>query len=602
MLLGLGAVSALAKPPQALQDWRQVHGKVADGPSPVVSPPNPANDTVINLADYKTVNGTANSDWKAMVLALQACEQTHAAALNIPHGTYSFDDPKILQRNMGGHIQVAGRRDFTIQGNDSTFIFHHLRNGFDFSDCQRVLITNLTIQWDLDLAVPATVSVANNLKVLIVDPSFPISQSTPVGAVTEYDIQNLRWKMNAKEIYRPKNVTLSAPQTLSSPDFSMFAEGSTVAVRTYVYAARGFEFSFGNNADLTFDHVTVKNCPGMAFVGYGADRGFRFTHCAIERRDPLRDLVSTGADGIHIGMSRGDCIIENCDFSYLGDDAVNIHSIWMNMVDRVDDHTAKISTIVYDPTYVSVGDQLQFLQSANLQPIGQSHVTAVVYDAAAQAYTITFDERLPDTLSAGSCVANLNRNSARYVVRNNQFHDHRARGVLAQAPDGLITNNHIQNVMGAAIQLTADNADWHEGYGCTDVSITNNVCEGCNGGLWGGFKNEPGICMGVINVFCQTAQGAGDYATHQRILIANNTVKNTPNISFFVSSAADLTLKDNVIQDCPPSATQGVFITHASHITVSGNQAVNCSMRRGQGIYVESATTSDVTLTDNTGF
>jgi len=570
--------------------------------APVVNPPNPGNTQIINFTDYKTTNGQANSDWQAMVLALQACQQTHAAVLNIPQGTYTFDDPSILTFNDGGHIQLSNLTDLTINGNGSTFVFHYVRNGFDFYNCQRIQVQNLTVVWDFDIAVPGTVQSLNGSNVIVVDPAYVIDASTPVEAVTEYDTANKKWRMNAAEVYWPAGVTLVAPQTFGSPDFNQFPVGDTVAVRTHVYDARGFEFSFTNNADLTFDHITVENCPGMAFVGYGADRGFKFNSCVIQRRDPARDIVSTGADGIHIGMSHGDTIIQNCDFSYLGDDAVNIHSIWMTVVSRVNNTQAKLATIVYDPSYVRVGDTLQFLSKANLTPLGQVHVSAVSYNASKQQYTLTFAEALPSSLPVGSFVANLARSSSRAAISNNYFHDHRARGIMVQSQEISITANHVQNVMGGAIQLTTDIADWNEGYGCTNVVVTGNLCEGCNYGYWGGFANLPGVCMGVINLFSQTPQGLNPTYVHQNILFSNNTVSDTPNLSFFIGSAQNVSLTGNTIQNCPPSATQAIYISRASQVTITGNQAVHCSLNPGRGIYTDAKTTIAVTVANNTGF
>lgn len=570
--------------------------------SPVVNPPNPSNNTVINFTDYKVTNGQANTDWQTMILALQACQQTHAATLNIPQGTYTFNDPSILTFNGGGHIQLTNLTDLTINGNGSTFVFHYVRNGFDFYNCQRVLLENLTVVWDFDIAVPGTVQSLNGSNVIVVNSAYPITASTPVDAVTEYDTTNMKWQMNAQEVYSPANVTLVAPQTLSSPDFSMFPVGDTVAVRNYVYAARGFEFSFNNNADLTFDNITVENCPGMAFVGYGADHGFKFDSCVIQRRDTAHDLISTGADGIHIGMSHGDTIIQNCEFSYLGDDAVNVHGIWMTVASKTNNTTAKLATIVYDPTYVKAGDSFQFLSKANLTVLGQATVASVSYNATAQQYTLTFTGTLPSSLPAGSYVANLGRSSNRVTVTNNYFHDHRARGILVQSQEVSITNNHVENVMGGAIQLTSDIADWNEGYGCANVVVTGNLCDGCNYGYWGGFNNLPGVCMGVINLFSQTPLGLNPTYVHHNITISNNTVNNTPNISFFIGSAQGVSLTNNVIQNCPASASQGIYVSRASQVAITGNQAINCALTPGKGVYVQTSTTSNITMSGNTGF
>ena len=575
--------------------------------TPVVNPPHPANGTVIFFANYKKTNGKTNSDWKAMSLALQACQKTHAAVLNIPTGTYHFNDSALLSTS-GGHIQLVGLSDLTIDGHGSVFLFHFVRNGFDFTDCQRLLLQNITFEWDFDIAAPGVVAQGTNGNVIQVNAAYPITKATPVGAVTAYDTAAGQMQMSGMtEVYNPKNVTLVAPQTLASPDFSFFPVGTTVAVREYVYAANGCEFSDASDADLTFRKLTVENCPGMVFHSGYADRGFEFDGCVVARRNTTHDLYSTGADAIHIGMSHGDTIIQNCNFSYLGDDAVNIHGIWMTVEALPTTSEVEVASVYYNPNDVAVGDTLQFIAADQLTPLAQAHVTAVSLDPASQTYTLSLDAALPASVAVGGHVANLARASDRYLLKGNTLHEIRSRCFLVQSSSGTIDGNHFGRITGAALQLTTEIYAWHEGFGCQNVTITNNFCDTCNQGYWGGFDNLSGICMGVINIETQVPSSGGQgnlgtAAVHQNITISGNTVQNTPDIAFFIGSAANVSLTGNTIQNCPASAWRGICVAEASQIAITGNQAVNCSYAPGQGIYADAATTEAVTSSGNSGF
>jgi len=61
------------------------------------------------------------------------------------------------------------------------------------------------------------------------------------------------------------------------------------------------------------------------------------------------------------------------------------------------------------------------------------------------------------------------------VIRNNQFHDNRARGILIGGSDALIENNSIERVTMEAILVPADTGPWYEGPGAQHVTIQDNT-------------------------------------------------------------------------------------------------------------------------------
>ena len=88
---------------------------------------------------------------------------------------------------------------------------------------------------------------------------------------------------------------------------------------------------------------------------------------------------------------------------------------------------------------------------------------------------VTFREALPETVKEGCFVFNLDNTGGNYVIRNNYFHEHRARGLLLQTSDGLVENNTFYKTTHNAIKIIMDiNGVWHEGTGADNIEVRNN--------------------------------------------------------------------------------------------------------------------------------
>lgn len=576
----------------------------------VINPPNPAKELTLLVSDYYLSEST--SDWNALVAAFEDCRRRGCSQVLLPPKRYLLDDPAVLDRP-GAHLQLRGLKDVVIDGQGAALVFRHIRGGFSFANCQRLVLRNVTVDWDVPLASSGEVLLEPGIgKAIRVDGDLPVDETTPVGAVTEYDLENRRWKMDAAEVYSPRALRVVRPRVFYSPDFERFPSGATVLLRYYVYNGHAFDFGGAGNADLNFEDITVHAAPGHVFVGYGCDRGFRIARARIVRKPGTDRLITATADGAHFGSNFGGIIIEDCEFTLQGDDSVNIHSVWSRLDAAPDPRTLTLTSRWFWAVRFDPGDEIRLARRGNLEEYAAATVAAAQRDDARQSYSVTLDSDAAAAAQPGDYAANLTRASRGFLIRNNYFHDHRARGMLIQAGGGVIENNRIENVMAAGIQVTTDARNWQEGFGSRDLVIRNNVLRGVNYAMW--ERGQTGRHMAALNVVVDTETGLGDYPVHRDILIEGNTIEDTSGLAVLITSASGVTLKDNRIIDSNSQpfyftgalidarAQGAVMVTRASDVLITGNRLTFSRPAFGKEIYVDSRNTARITVENNEGF
>ena len=455
---------------------------------------------------------------------------------------------------------------------------------------------------------------------------FPLQPGRKLATiVSHYDTANRQWIYALKgEVYYPVDVQQIGLQLITSPTFltppaypngsGSLTDGMPVCVRHYGYEGGGFiNFHGRGNADLTFENIEIFQCPGHTFVGYGCDRGFRIANCRIGRRNGSNLLVSATADGAHFGATEGDIIIENCDFSYMGDDAINIHSTWYEVVRQTDARTFEITSRWFGASArMDPGDELKLCRKDNLAEFGRARIATSHLDLEKKGAVLTVDADLPDGINIGDFVGNITRSSARFVIRNNFFHDHRARGILLQARNGLVEKNHVRNVMGSGFQLTTDCHFWKEGYGCENLILRDNLLEGCNHVGW--ERGPKGRHMACISLIAESPSGLCDAVVHRNVILERNTVRDTPGLAVLIASSQGVVLKDNLFVDSNTEPFEGtgegidakadgaIMITRSRDVAVTGNKLANSWQTFSKAIYVDARNTKNIVVEDNIGF
>ncbi|MBQ5591734.1 MAG: hypothetical protein IIU80_02185 [Clostridia bacterium] len=434
----------------------------------------------------------SNEDnYAAFQSALDYCSQHPQTKLVIDTGTYYF-------KNING-LDANNCTDLLIEGNDATFIFSS--TGYKFfirnSDCVEIRDLNFDWNWkESPLASVVTVQNSNadthTLDLVFKDAEY-CDENNCLMAITQCDPETYTFgaKYSSKESYLYQDATsIKSVQKIADNTLRVahngcmdnFGNGETYILRHFVYD--GTIFSIRNHSrNVTFDNVSIYGSPGMAYICEDNCSHFQIINSFIGVNPEYKDkrCVSLTADAIHIVNTDGCFNISGCDISGMGDDAVNVHD-GLGYVSAVNGNTI---TLIASAMRLSEGDVLAFKN----KKFEKTEFTAKIVSVKALE-GITKEvvvENLPEGVSEGFVACSTECDSSNYVIRNNYFHENRARGLLLQSSNGLCENNRFYKTMAQAIKVVMDIEPtlWQEGTGVDNLIIRNNTFEKCNYSDWG---------------------------------------------------------------------------------------------------------------------
>lgn len=496
---------------------------------------------------------------------LQYCAEHDIAELIIPPGRYFVTSQNTLL--------IQNRKNFSILADGAEFIFQNTTQLIRIQDCEKILIQGLSFSWNWDAARLASVIQTKSVS--------PAKDYIDFEYLEEGEIDlSLPWvTMNAMD---PENMTVGVEdgleygvyqndtdsfikkerigekiyrcyQDVSSCSPLLFQTGSMYLVRHFLY--NGTIFMVQDSSHVTFDTVSIYSGSGMGFSIAGHTHHIHFHHCRVTLRENPPGRISTTADAVHVAQSNGCLLFENCDFGYHGDDCINIHDNVLMYIKKLSAN--KILLQKRRKIFFDCGDRIEF-RNADLSPTGFSS-TITTKDVTEEGTELTFSEPLPESLQEDCVLFNRSYGSHQYVIRNCYFHETRARGVLAQANDGLIENCRFYRTQGAAIQIeTGASPTWSEGMGVDSLTIRNNTFDHCDFNDWGKAviymstflpKGIPLQPHGSENPTSTLGDSGADFRTaypmFTNILIEENQFLEYPRRAMILSSFDGIKIKKN---------------------------------------------------------
>jgi len=467
------------------------------------------------------------------------------------------------------YVSISGLQNCVIDGGDSTFLYAN-RNFFSVSGCDLLEIKNLTVDWDYETAGFPTTSVVRiksrektddpkTDKVeyeffLVEDASYAVDlpwdsmmhmdpERLTIGVVGGYGDQfAISWWHKSKELTEPNVITAMIDSSIKD-----IYEGDVWLVKHYNYSGPAFSHSSGTN--VTYKDITVHSGPGGGvYLSSQYTHHVRFDGVTIglnpENADHIR--MSTTADALNFKNTGGYIIVENCDIGYQGDDCINIHST-PGITELVYDN--EIEMIVRNGNNFYVGCEVGFKKASDFTEheftatvTGYEFISSEEYG---QHYRMILDRDVPADIEENWIVYNKSNNGEYYIIRNNFFHENRARGVLLGSPNGLVENNRFYRHQSPAVNIGIDHgSQWIEGTGVNNLILRNNIFEECN------LTGRDGV---YINISAGSDFGVGGMILSEKcfydILISGNTFINPKAAIISARSVRDLAIVNNTIKN-----------------------------------------------------
>lgn len=331
--------------------------------------------------------------------------------------------------------------------------------------------------------------------------------------------------------------------------------------------------TFTDCDDTVMEDITVYNSAGYMVVVFPRCNNFTIRRYRVVVPQGSHRFWASNIDGIHLLGLTGECIVEDCYFDGLGDDALNIHST-SGFVDELTDGRIKVSNhrfnIPLEENWCRKGDKISVYGADFLR---KGKITVKEYDGE----NIYFDD-IDGVVEVGDVVGN-DECLAKITVTGTTVRNSRARALLFQTNNVTVRDCYFFGMSAAAILLSPDIRVWHEVGPCENVLIENCIFDKC-----AMSKDEVRHAVqGAVMVRSSHDSSGIDYpaGVHKNIVIKNNKFVDIPASAVCVCGTDGVTVTDNVFLNCSGEGglngmkKYDVFIKNCKNIKVENNQTEN---------------------------
>ena len=549
----------------------------------------------VNGADYK-------DDTLALVEAINEASQYKGdgfVQIKLPEGDLDFIEQVNTVDNKYGFV-LRNLKNVIISGNNTNIYFHGEIKGFLVEDCNNIYFEDITIDYGVPPTSTATIleNDGKTFKVKVHD-GYNVDENTRISAFLEFNKTSYTPRTKGNDIYGDvENVLYLGDNTLEitfKSKHNVAPTGTLVALRHYLYENDLF---FVNNCkDIHFETINIHSAMGMGLRGYSSENLY-FNRFNLKLKPNTDRLMTATADAIHTIDCYGEVKITNSLFENVGDDAANVHSMYLeikNIIAPNKIYAVNPRGYNFKP---SVGDVMEINSTYDLALTDSLKVKNVIDKNP--GFEIEFETNLNEKVEEGMVVGNITR-SPKFEFSNNIVRNKRCRGVLVQTRDVLISNNTFANLSDAGVLLTGDANEWYEAITPGNVVIANNKFLKNNFAI----GNTGGDIS--ISVFGEGYNLAAA-GTVKNVEIYNNFFGNSANAGIYANSVSGLNIHHNYMNNVgispkSPIYEAGIYIAHSENIKLDMN-VVNMNdslsfkpISIGGGVNIET-----ITLGKNVGF
>ena len=555
-----------------------------------------------------------------------------ASAVTLEEGTF------YMNYNSGDEFfELDNMNNFTINANNTRFIFTSGERAFTIKNCENLKIKGLSIDyWPLPFT-QGTITAKEGSKVIvdihdgyagrgegltnkfrsrayIIEPDSKSLRADifPTGSLSE------NW-INSRQV----EITLTKPKNINNVEIN-----DRIVFFYDSYGGSGHTFLIDYCTDLEFSDLTINSSIGRTFLevtggGNTVYENVKVTYGDIPEGGSEPRLFTSVAAGIRtIGLTKGPQII-NCLFEGLGDDGCNIQGDYFLIFETGNNY---INIVSKRTQYFEVGDTIVCanrqgveIGMAVLESISETskpsdfdskrteYLEGTSYENSGGTFNNYYRFNYDGELNAeeGFYVYNINKVGAGCRIENTTYRNIRARGILLKAPNSIIINNHVENITHSGILVAPEIVFWLESGPSKNLEISGNQVINA--------YTRPQVLNGThsaaVVIACEGEDINGNKIftpgiIHSNISFTNNTIENTPGPGLLVSSTSNIAISNNLFKNTnnrngwQGGVNVGVDVGAALYITQSDSVFLCDNEVVSQGVNGTSSSTFSETVTN----
>jgi hypothetical protein len=498
-----------------------------------------------------------------------------------PEGDFDFIQGSI-ETNVEQALDLSHLENVLLTGQNTTFYFYGEFMGMTIKQSHHIYFRGINIDWGTTPYSMGTIleNDGKTFKVQIHD-GYTITNQMEIKGFMEYDKRAFIPRVKGNDIYGDvsyfKLLDDHQIEITFNSKHQVAPNGTLVVMRHYIYEHDAIFIDQSSN--IYFENVNMFSVPGMGVRAYSSENLY-FNRFNTVLKPGSDRLMTTTADALHMIDCKGDLVITNSIFENNGDDALNVHGMYL-VIDAIDDQMLYVSNPRGYNFKPDLGDQIEINDQFTMDVMQTLTVSSVIETAT--GYVITFNEPLSEDVIEGSLLGNATR-TASLVFANNVVRNKRSRGILIQTRSAIVEHNVFANIGDAGILITSDSNDWYESISSKNIQIRHNKFIRNNYSLGGSPGDITSISFGKGNNIASSN-------VQENITIENNFIANSANSGVAILSAHDVNLKHNLVYNVGllpkiASYNSGLYFSNADQITIEKNNIVANSSRDFQMVYL----------------
>ena len=522
-------------------------------------------DQTVSVTRFGAKPDDGKDDTKALRKAARYCREHPGTTLEFPAGVYQITDPEAKQLEadvLAGEygkdpekkmfvpyfpyvrgLDFEGCIDVTVRARGATLLCDGWMEPVSIISAQGFTLEGLSIDYKVQPhSEGVIVDIEDGWFTVQFDSDREMARKMPQSRICVWDA---RYGIVAPKVYSfSKREVLEGNRMRIKGNMPADLLGQRIGM-SHTFHFRPAVYVGGSKQTLIKD-VTIHSQPGMGVLGFDS-QDITLQGVKVVPREGKR--FSTNTDASHFAACGGTIRIEGCTFQGQGDDGINVHGYYHDILSREDD--GWILTELKAPTFThsqrtdvpSVGDTLEVTRIATLKPLFTTVVTDVEWEAPSLQVLVKLRDPLPENFD-DYYLFNVSKIPT-LEFRGNRVLGNFARGVLSKARHVVIEDNYFQGCTGTAIHVGAE-SDWKEGSFAEEALIRGNRIINC-----GQSHGMQGGACGIA-VIIGAPDTEGSYI-HGRVVIQDN----------------------EIVSDLYPSEC-GIAVGNASEAVLDGNRITGC--------------------------